>query len=242
MLKKILSVLFVIMLSIAAAAQPGGGGGGGGGFGGGGVFGGGGGFGGRGGGGRGGDFPGGGGNFQGGRGGGGGWGNYAVLNDSTELERLSGSLTFAQGRGAGNAIREDDLKKLLDSIQFQKYEVAQKKFIRGDKQESVGTLLAIPTAILALIAVTHKAEDDPELSKRLYIISGALAVPALSFYCAGRINRGKAKRALETIADDYNRELELKRAAKLLQFEFEPTVLIPYNTSPGLGLTVSLNF
>jgi len=236
------------MLSIAAAAQPGGGGGGFGGGGGGGFGGGGGGFGGGGGGRGGGGFQGGGGGgFQGGGGGrggnfGGGWGNYSSVNDSTELIRLSGSITYAEGRGAGNIIRDDELKQIMDSILFQEYESTHKLFLKGDKQETIGVILALPTAILTLIAATHKAEDDPELSKTLYIISGALAVPTLTFYSLGRINKGKAKKGIDKICDSYNQELELKRAAKLLQFEFEPTVLVPYDSSPGLGLTVSLRF
>ena len=247
-IKKIFSVLIVIMLSIAAAAQPGGGGGGGGFGGGGGGFGGGGG--GRGGGGgmpMGGDFGGGGrGGGMGGRGGnfGGGFGGWgaSVINDSTALERTSANLTFVEGRGAGNAIRDDELKQILDSVQFEKFEAARKYFIESDNRETIGTILMVPTAILTLIAATHRSEDDPQLSNDLYIISGWLAIPALSFYISGRINRGKAKLAIEKIADDYNKELEIRQAAKLLQFEFEPTVLVPYDSSPGLGLTVSLKF
>ena len=49
-------------------------------------------------------------------------------------------------------------------------------------------------------------------------------------------------KAIDKICDDYNHELELREAAKLLQFEFEPTVMIPIEHSPTLGLTVSLNF
>ena len=205
--------------------------GGGGGFGGGGGRGGGGGMG---------QFGGGGGR-GGGMGGFGGWGGSS-LNDSTALERYSGNLTFVEGRGAGNAIRDDDLKQLLDSIQFEKFEVARKKFIKGDNQETIGTLLLVPSAILTLIAVTHRSEDDPGLSKKLYIISGACVVPAVTFYTMGRIKRGKAKRAIDKIAEEYNNELELKQAAKLLQFEFEPTVFLPTDNSPALGLTVSLDF
>lgn len=235
--KKILSVLIVTMLSIAAVAQPGGGGG---------FGGGGGGFGGGGGRGGGGGFQGGGGGFQGGggRGGnfGGGWGNFSSINDSTAIVRQSGSITFAEGRGAGNIIRDDDLKQIMDSVQFQKYESAHKLFLKGDKQETVGVLLALPTAILTLIAATHKSEDDPELSKKLYIISGIMAVPTLTFYSLGRINKAKAKKNLDRICDSYNQELELKQAAKMLQFEFEPTVFLPDDRSAAYGLTVSLNF
>lgn len=239
-IKKFLSLLIVAMLSITAVAQPGGGGGG---------FGGGGGMrgGGMGGGQRGGGFQGGGGQrggggFQGGGGARGGWGGFATLNDSTELERFSGSLTFVEGRGAGNAIREDDLKQLLDSLQFQRYETANRNFIKGDNKESVGVMCGIPTAILALIAVTHYSSDDPGLSKKLYIISGALAVPTLTFYTWGRLQKRNAKKTLENIADEYNKDLEFKRAARMLQFEFEPTVFIDRENNSSFGASVSLTF
>ena len=220
-IKKFLSLLIVAMLSVTAVAQPGGGFGGGGGM------------------------RGGGGSFQGGgRGGfgGGGWGGYATVNDSTELERFSGSLTFVEGRGAGNAIREDDLKQLLDSVQFQRYEIANRKFIKGDNKESIGVMCGIPTAILTLIAVTHYSSDDPGLSKKLYILSGALAVPTITFYTWGRLQKRNAKKTLENIADEYNSELEFKRAARLLQFEFEPTVFLDRQNSTSYGATISLTF
>jgi len=171
----------------------------------------------------------------------GGWG-YATLNDSTEIARYSGSLTFTEGRGAGNAIREDDLKQLLDSLQFQRYEIANRKFIKGDNKQSIGVLCGIPTAILTLIAATHYNSDDPGLSKKLYIISGALALPTLTFYTLGTVQKSKAKRELNRIADEYNSELELKRAARLLQFEFEPTVFIDRQNAPSYGATVNLTF
>lgn len=241
MLKKLLTFLFVIMLSVAAAAQPGGGGGFGGG-GGGGARGGGGGF--RGGGPGGGFQNGGGRGGPGGRGGnfGGGWGGYATLNDSTEIVRLSGSLTFVEGRGAGNAIRDDDLKQLLDSVQFQKYETANRKFIKGDNQESIGVILAIPTAILTLIAVTRYTDENPDLSKKLYIISGALAVPTVTFYTMGMVKKRNAKKALESIADEYNENLIYKRAARLLQFEFEPTVFLDRQNNTSFGASINLSF
>ena len=237
-IKRFLSLLIVAMLSITAVAQPGGGFGGGGG-----MRGGGGGF-------QGGGFQGGGGQRGGGqRGGGGfqgggrgGWGGYATVNDSTELERFSGSLTFVEGRGAGNAIREDDLKQLLDSVQFQRYEIANRKFIKGDNKESIGVMCGIPTAILTLIAVTHYSSDDPGLSKKLYILSGALAVPTITFYTWGRLQKRNAKKTLENIADEYNSELEFKRAARLLQFEFEPTVFLDRQNSTSYGATISLTF
>lgn len=229
--KRILTILLVVLVSATCFAQRGGGGGGG--FGGG-----------MGGGMGGGQRGGGGGNFGGGgmRGGMGGWGAYATLNDSTELERFSGSLTFVEGRGAGNAIREDDLKQLLDSVQFQKYGTANRKFIKGDNLESVGVLLGIPAAILTLIAATHRPEDDPELSRKLYILSGALVIPSVSFYTWGALKKRKAKNALNTIANDYNYELELKKAAKLLQFEFEPTVFLDRQNQTSLGASVNLTF
>lgn len=233
-IKRILTILFAVLVAATCYAQRGGGGGGGGGFGGGmgGGFGGGGGRG------------GGGGNFQGGggRGGFGGWGGYATLNDSTEIERFSGSLTFVEGRGAGNAIREDDLKQLLDSLQFQRYELANRKFIKGDNKESIGVICGIPTAILTLIAATHYSSNDPGLSKKLYIISGALAVPTLTFYTWGRLQKGKAKRSLEELADEYNKDLPFKKAAKMLQFEFEPTVFIDGQNNSSFGATVNLSF
>lgn len=232
-IKRFLSLLIVAMLSITAVAQPGGGFGGGGGMrGGGGSF--------QGGGGQRGGGQRGGGGFQGG--GRGGWGGFATLNDSTELERFSGSLTFVEGRGAGNAIREDDLKQLLDSVQFQRYEIANRKFIKGDNKESIGVMCGIPTAILTLIAVTHYSSDDPGLSKRLYILSGALAVPTITFYTWGRLQKRNAKKTLENIADEYNSELEFKRAARLLQFEFEPTVFLDRQNSTSYGATISLTF
>ncbi len=227
-IKKFLSLLIVAMLSVTAVAQPGGGFGGGGG-----MRGGGGGF-------QGGGGQRGGGGFQGG--GRGGWGGYATLNDSTELERFSGSLTFVEGRGAGNAIREDDLKQLLDSLQFQRYETANRNFIKGDNKESVGVMCGIPTAILALIAVTHYSSDDPGLSKKLYILSGALALPTITFYTWGRLQKGKAKRELERIADEYNKDLPFKKAAKMLQFEFEPTVFIDRQNNSSFGASVNLTF
>ncbi len=231
-IKRILTILFAVLVAATCYAQRGGGGGGGFGGGMGGGFGGGGGRG------------GGGGNFQGGggRGGFGGWGGYATLNDSTEIERFSGSLTFVEGRGAGNAIREDDLKQLLDSLQFQRYEIANRKFIKGDNKESIGVICGIPTAILTLIAATHYNSNDPGLSKKLYIISGALAVPTLTFYTWGRLQKGKAKRSLEKLADEYNKDLPFKKAAKMLQFEFEPTVFIDWQNNSSLGATINLSF
>lgn len=231
-IKRILTILFAVLVAATCYAQRGGGGGGGFGGGMGGGFGGGGGRG------------GGGGNFQGGggRGGFGGWGGYATLNDSTEIERFSGSLTFVEGRGAGNAIREDDLKQLLDSLQFQRYEFANRKFIKGDNKESIGVICGIPTAILTLIAATHYSSNDPGLSKKLYIISGALAVPTLTFYTWGRLQKGKAKRSLEELADEYNKDLPFKKAAKMLQFEFEPTVFIDWQNNSSFGATVNLSF
>lgn len=232
-IKRILTILFAVLVAATCYAQRGGGGGGGFGGGMGGGFGGGGGRG------------GGGGNFQGGgggRGGFGGWGGYATLNDSTEIERFSGSLTFVEGRGAGNAIREDDLKQLLDSLQFQRYELANRKFIKGDNKESIGVICGIPTAILTLIAATHYSSNDPGLSKKLYIISGALAVPTLTFYTWGRLQKGKAKRSLEELADEYNKDLPFKKAAKMLQFEFEPTVFIDGQNNSSFGATVNLSF
>jgi hypothetical protein len=232
-IKKFLSLLIVAMLSVTAVAQPGGGFGGGGGMrGGGGSF--------QGGGGQRGGGQRGGGGFQGG--GRGGLGGYATLNDSTELERFSGSLTFVEGRGAGNAIREDDLKQLLDSVQFQRYEIANRKFIKGDNKESIGVMCGIPTAILTLIAVTHYSSDDPGLSKKLYILSGALALPTITFYTWGRLQKGKAKRELERIADEYNKDLPFKKAAKMLQFEFEPTVFIDRQNNSSFGASVNLTF
>ena len=232
-IKKFLSLLIVAMLSVTAVAQPGGGFGGGGGMrGGGGSF--------QGGGGQRGGGQRGGGGFQGG--GRGGWGGYATLNDSTELERFSGSLTFVEGRGAGNAIREDDLKQLLDSVQFQRYEIANRKFIKGDNKESIGVMCGIPTAILTLIAVTHYSSNDPGLSKKLYILSGALALPTITFYTWGRLQKGKAKRELERIADEYNKDLPFKKAAKMLQFEFEPTVFIDRQNNSSFGASVNLTF
>ena len=227
-IKKFLSLLIVAMLSVTAVAQPGGGFGGGGG-----MRGGGGGF-------QGGGGQRGGGGFQGG--GRVGWSGYATLNDSTELERFSGSLTFVEGRGADNAIREDDLKQLLDSVQFQRYEIANRKFIKGDNKESIGVMCGIPTAILTLIAVTHYSSDDPGLSKKLYILSGALAVPTITFYTWGRLQKGKAKRELERIADEYNKDLPFKKAAKMLQFEFEPTVFIDRQNNSSFGASVNLTF
>lgn len=232
-IKRVLTILFAVLVAATCYAQRGGGGGGGFGGGMGGGFGGGGGRG------------GGGGNFQGGgggRGGFGGWGGYATLNDSTEIERFSGSLTFVEGRGAGNAIREDDLKQLLDSLQFQRYELANRKFIKGDNKESIGVICGIPTAILTLIAATHYSSNDPGLSKKLYIISGALAVPTLTFYTWGRLQKGKAKRSLEELADEYNKDLPFKKAAKMLQFEFEPTVFIDWQNNSSFGATVNLSF
>ena len=232
-IKKFLSLLIVAMLSVTAVAQPGGGFGGGGGMrGGGGSF--------QSGGGQRGGGQRGGGGFQGG--GRGGWGGFATLNDSTELERFSGSLTFVEGRGAGNAIREDDLKQLLDSVQFQRYEIANRKFIKGDNKESIGVMCGIPTAILTLIAVTHYSSNDPGLSKKLYILSGALALPTITFYTWGRLQKGKAKRELERIADEYNKDLPFKKAAKMLQFEFEPTVFIDRHNNSSSGAAVNLTF
>ncbi|MGX8689429.1 MAG: hypothetical protein ACSW76_02150 [Bacteroidaceae bacterium] len=238
-IKRLLTLLFVLAISTIAFAQPGGGGGGGGFGGGGGGFGGGGG-------GRpgGGNFNGG--NFNGGGGGrgnfGGGWGNYSTINDSTALERLGGSITFVEGRGAGNIIRDDDLKQIMDSVLFQTYESAHRQFIKGDNKCSIGVMLYVPTAILTLIAATHQSEDDPDLSRKLYILSGCMAIPASVFYCWGCINKGAAKGRLQWVCDQYNQELELKQAAKLLQFEFAPTVFLPSNNSPALGLTVKLDF
>ena len=157
-LKRSISLFFILMISVVTFAQRGGGGGGG--FGGGGGMGGGGGFGCGMGMGGGGGFGGGGG--RGGMGGGfGGWGSYNTLNDSTALERVSANLTFVEGRGAGNAIRDDDLKQLLDSVQFERFDAARKKFIKADNKETIGTILIVPTAILTLIAATHRSDDDP---------------------------------------------------------------------------------
>ena len=238
-LKKAVTLFFILMVSVVTFAQRGGGGGGGGmgGFGGGGM---------GGGGGMPGGGMGGGGQFGGGggRGGGGfgGWGNFNTLNDSTMLERYSGSITFTEGRGAGNVIRDDDLKQLLDSVTFLKYQEAHKLFIKGDNRESIGVLLGVPAAIMTLIAVTHKREDDPELSKKLYIISGALVVPAVTVYCMGRSKKGKAIRTINKICDDYNYELELREAAKLLQFEFGPTVMLDPRNNTSFGASINLSF
>ena len=171
----------------------------------------------------------------------GGWGAN-VLNDSTALERYSGSITFTEGRGAGNVIRDDDLKQLLDSVTFLKYQDAHKLFIKGDNRESIGVLLGVPAAIMTLIAVTHKKEDDPELSKKLYMISGALVIPAVTIYSIGRAKKGKAIKAINKICDDYNYELELKEAAKLLQFEFGPTVFLDRQNNSSLGASINLSF
>ncbi len=103
-------------------------------------------------------------------------------------------------------------------------------------------MCGIPTAILTLIAVTHYSSDDPGLSKRLYILSGALAVPTITFYTWGRLQKRNAKKTLENIADEYNSELEFKRAARLLQFEFEPTVFLDRQNSTSYGATISLTF
>lgn len=210
--KRAITLFFILMVSVVTFAQRGGGGGGG---------------------------------FGGGRGGGGGfggWGNFNTLNDSTALERYSGSITFTEGRGAGNVIRDDDLKQLLDSVTFQKYQDAHNLFIKGDNRESIGVLLGVPAAIMTLIAVTHRPEDDPELSKKLYIISGALVVPAVAIYSIGRAKKGKAIRAINKICDDYNYELELKEAAKLLQFEFGPTVFLDRQNNSTFGASFNLTF
>ncbi len=103
-------------------------------------------------------------------------------------------------------------------------------------------MCGIPTAILTLIAVTHYSSDDPGLSKRLYILSGALAVPTITFYTWGRLQKRNAQKTLENIADEYNSELEFKRAARLLQFEFEPTVFLDRQNSTSYGATISLTF
>jgi len=220
--KKAIILFIAVLVSVVCFAQRGGGGGGMGGQ--------------RGGGGMGGQRGGG---FSSGMG---GWGSYSTLNDSTDLARYSGSLTYTEGRGSGSAIRENDLKELLDSIQFQRYEIANRQFIKGDNKQSIGVLCGIPTAILTLIAVTHYDSDDPTLSKKLYILSGALAVPTITFYTWGWFQKGKAKRNIESIADEYNKELELKRAAKMLQFEFEPTVFIDRENNSSFGMSVNLTF
>ena len=123
-----------------------------------------------------------------------------------------------------------------------KYETSNRKFIKGDNLQSVGVLLGIPTAILTLIAATHRPEDDPELSRKLYIISGALIVPSVTFYTWGTLKKRNAKNALNSIAKDYNYELELKRAARMLQFEFEPTVFLDRQNQTSFGASVNLTF
>ena len=108
--------------------------------------------------------------------------------------------------------------------------------------DCLGILCAIPTAILTLIAATHQSESDPELSKKLYIISGAMAIPTITFYTCGRLSKRKAKKTLNTIADEYNYELELREAAKLLQFEFEPTVFLDRHNNTSFGASINLRF
>ncbi len=173
---------------------------------------------------------------------GGGWGGFSAVNDSTPLIRLSGSLSFTEGRGANNAIRDDDLKQILDSVQFERYEAANRLFIKGDNRQSLGVILGVPAAILTLIAVTHQVEDDPDLSRKLYIISGALVVPSLTIYGIGLAKKRKAVKALNNICDTYNQELEYKKAAKMLQFEFAPTVMLDTQYSTSFGATLNMRF
>ena len=187
-----------------------------------------------------------GGNFRGGgnRGGGGprgGWGGmYSAVNDSTPLVRLSGSLTFIEGRGADSPISDETLKTLMDSVMFQRYEKAHTKFIKSDRKSTVGVLLGLPAAIITVVAATQRSDDNPNLSRNLYITAGTLAVPAVAFYTIGAIGKGTAKRSLQQIADDYNVDMELKRASRMLQFEFAPTVML--QTAPTYGATLTLTF
>jgi hypothetical protein len=237
--KRTLTLIVALLVSAVVFAQRGGGGGGGG-FGGGGGMGGPGGGGGFGGGGRGGAGMGGGrGGNRGFNGGGGGFGRAGQADEGTPMIRMGASLYW--DNGSNNMIREDDLKKSLGDDEYAKYESARRLFIKGDNRESIGVMLYIPTAIVTLIAAV-KVEDEPDLSKTLFITAGSMFIPATTFFTIGHAKKVKAKRQLDDIAETYNHELELKEAGKHIQFEFEPAVFLPQDNSPALGLTVSLGF
>ena len=69
-----------------------------------------------------------------------------------------------------------------------------------------------------------------------------MAVPTITFYTIGTLKKRNAKKTLDGIADEYNYELELRQAAKLLQFEFGPTVFLDRQSNTSYGASVSLSF
>ena len=69
-----------------------------------------------------------------------------------------------------------------------------------------------------------------------------MAVPTITFYTWGMLQKRKAKKTLDNIADEYNNDLIYKRAARLLQFEFEPTVFIDRQNNSSFGATLNLSF
>ena len=225
--KRAITLFFILFISAVAFAQRGGGGGGGG-FGGGGR--GGGGF--------------GGGGFGGGRGGGGfgGFGAYNnVPNDSIPLKVTGGSLYFTEGRFANNPIREEELQEILSEELYSTYESAHKQFMKGDKQETVGVLLYLPSIVLTIVAAT-KYDEEEKISPKLYAIAGTAGLAASTFFCLGTINKSASRHRMRWIADTYNQELEFKEAAKHIQFEFGPTTLIDRERNIGLAATVNLRF
>ena len=225
--KRAITLFFILFISVVAFAQRGGGGGGGG-FGGGGR--GGGGF--------------GGGGFGGGRGGGGfgGFGAYNnVPNDSIPLKVTGGSLYFTEGRFANNPIREEELQEILSEELYSTYESAHKQFMKGDKQETVGVLLYLPSIVLTIVAAT-KYDEEEKISPKLYAIAGTAGLAASTFFCLGTINKSASRHRMRWIADTYNQELEFKEAAKHIQFEFGPTTLIDRERNIGLAATVNLRF
>lgn len=229
--KRAITLFFILFISVVAFAQRGGGGGGGGGFGGGGFGGGGGGR--------------GGGGFGGGGRGGGGFGGFGtynnVPNDSIPLKVTGGSLYFTEGRFANNPIREEELQEILNEELYSTYESAHKQFMKGDKQETVGVLLYLPSIVLTIVAAT-KYDEDEHISPKLFTIAGASGLVASTFFCLGTINKSASRHRMRWIADTYNQELEFKEAAKHIQFEFGPTTLIDRERNIGLAATVNLRF
>lgn len=224
-IRRFLTIAFLVMVSAVAFAQRGGGGGGGG-------------FGGGGGGRGGGGFQGGGGR-GGGMGRGGNWGGgFGGVNDSTAMERIGGTLYFVEGRNT--SIRDDDFKEIAGEELFERYDNARKQFIKGDNRASMATLLAVPASIITLIAAVT---DDKDLSHQLFITAGVVAVPTVTLYTIGWTKKKKAKNEMEKIAEEYNHELEIKEAAKHIQFDFGPTVMLDRsNSNMLLGATVGLTF
>lgn len=174
--------------------------------------------------------------------GGNNWGNYqSAVNDSTPMVRTGGSLYWTKGRGSNNPIRESDLQECLGEERYADYEAARQLFIKGDNRENMGVLLYIPTAVVTLIAAV-KHTDEPELSRTLFISAGTALIPATTLYAMGQVKKRHARQQLDQIAAAYNKELELKEAAKHVQVELSPTAMFTGQNQLSFGASLLLHF